>query len=200
LPAKTFAVPFIASEGQLPHQVRFSAGTFAGTVHVMEDGELVYTLRRSDPDRGRTPVVVHEQLAGLSGGSVTGGERSPTAVVSFPGNPSTWQGNIPAFTSVDMGTTETGVRLEMRASARNVEKLFHLPAGADAQDIRVDVFAAFPATAGAYDDTFADGGADWDVAHAISVEFRGVWVGGVTQSTDFPTTVGASRTERARGK
>ncbi len=43
---KKLHVPFIANEGQADEQVKYYAKTFAGSVFVTKDGEIVYSLRR----------------------------------------------------------------------------------------------------------------------------------------------------------
>ena len=47
-------IPFLANEGQVDAHVAYYAPTFAGTVFVTRQGELVYTLRGAEP-RLRAP-------------------------------------------------------------------------------------------------------------------------------------------------
>src|SRR3989339_716056 len=47
---QTIQIPFVANNGQVDKQVKFYANTFGGTVFVTKDGEIVYSLPKSEND------------------------------------------------------------------------------------------------------------------------------------------------------
>ena len=45
---QSIQIPFVANNGQVDKQVKFYANTFGGTVFVTKDGEIVYSLPKSE--------------------------------------------------------------------------------------------------------------------------------------------------------
>lgn len=137
------SIPFVENVGQAPDAVRFTAQTFAGSVAVTAAGDLVYTLPGGRRDDRRAAVTLRERIAGAAVPEVTGSERAPTRVSVFRGrDPARWRSGVPSWASVSVARPGTGVDLEVRASARNVEKVFRLDAGADPAALRVEVAGA----------------------------------------------------------
>jgi len=139
-------VPFIANAGQADPAVAYYASTPAGTVFVTREGRVVYSLpagRASGPG-ARTR---HERSGWSLTEKVVGGRARPkgsepaSARVSyFVGNdPARWRSGLPTFEGVSLGEVWPGIRLELRAHGKNVEKLFTVEPGADASRIRVRV-------------------------------------------------------------
>src|SRR5207249_4817917 len=99
------------------------------------------------------PVVVTSSLsgAGSAGWSLTetpvGGKASPmgsqrayTRVSYFVGNdPSRWRSSLDTFERVSLGEVWPGIRLELRARGKNVEKLFRVEPSGDPSRIRIRV-------------------------------------------------------------
>lgn len=139
----SLSIPFV-EEGCGPDgEVRFAASTFAGAVHVTRRGELVYRLPVGGRGAARERVVVRESVAGAGAPVVSGGERSPTRVGLFRGSdPAGWRSDVPAWNSVSIARPRSGTSVEVRAGARNVEKLFRFDAGADPAALRVEVRGA----------------------------------------------------------
>ena len=161
-------IPFIANAGQTDPRVAYYAQTFAGTVFVTRDGRIVYSLpgeksaasnwrrvpcRTGGPCGRPPPVVVTSSLsgAGSAGWSLTetpvGGKASPmgsqrayTRVSYFVGNdPSRWRSSLDTFERVSLGEVWPGIRLELRARGKNVEKLFRVEPSGDPSRIRIRV-------------------------------------------------------------
>jgi hypothetical protein len=159
-------VPFIANEGQANATVAYYAATFAGSVFVTRDGEIVYAL----PARG-APAPVDNATASASqkrgassshqhprasedGWSITetvvGGtarpaarERAATAVSYFVGDDARrWASSLPTFERISLGEVWPGISVDLQAHGRNVEKLFTILPGADPSRIRMAVAGA----------------------------------------------------------
>ncbi|MEO7862845.1 MAG: hypothetical protein ABIU05_20885, partial [Nitrospirales bacterium] len=145
-------IPFIANAGQTDPAVAYYAQTFAGTVFVTRDGKIVYSL---PGEKASTPGErVPDQRATSGGWSLTetfiGGRARPSegapaaAQVSyFLGNdPARWRNGLPTFDGVSLGQVWPGIRLDLRAHGKNVEKLFTVEPGADPSRIRMSVAGA----------------------------------------------------------
>ncbi|MGH9317456.1 MAG: hypothetical protein ACRD1P_10140, partial [Thermoanaerobaculia bacterium] len=132
------SIPFIGNQGQSDPRVAFYASTFAGTVYVTRQGEIVYSLPAttediegsSGPGAGvaRTAVgagwsLTETPVAGRAW--VTAEERAGAQVNYFIGNDrSRWRSGIATYETVGLGEVWPGVRLSLRAHGDNVEKLF----------------------------------------------------------------------------
>ncbi len=156
-------VPFIENRGQVHPAVAFYARTFAGTVFVTHAGEIVYALSAAqEPDapllpRERSTVCFHtgsrgqdsapepvlalrETLVGANPQPIRGLRPSDTVVNVFKGNdPKRWQAGLRVFEAVDLGEVWPGVRLELVARGRNVEKRFTVAPGASPDVIRIQI-------------------------------------------------------------
>ncbi len=163
-------VPFIENRGQVDPAVAFYARTFAGTVFVTHAGEVVYALPAAQEpdadaplaprergsvcfaslDRGREngpePVLaLRETLVGARPQPVRGLRPSDTVVNVFKGNdPKRWQSGLRVFEAVDLGEVWPGVRLELVARGKNVEKRFTVAPGASPDVIRIRVDGGAP--------------------------------------------------------
>ena len=132
-------VPFIENRGQVESkEVRFYAKTFGGTIFVEQSGVLTYHLPASD----KKGVVIKEILT-QKGIKVKGLEPSPTRVNYFIGNDkSNWRTNIPTYGSISLGEISRGIELKLKAYGNNVEKLFTVSPGGDAQAMRIKMRGA----------------------------------------------------------
>jgi hypothetical protein len=164
------SVPFVPNGGQWDRRAAFAAHTFAGTLFVTTDGQLVYRLpgkEEAEPPTelppaadvaagagktsslaprarrvripggvltetlvdagGRahalTPLGRHAQRAGVSYFIGDGASRLPDPLV--------------AFEQVALGDVEPGIAVHLRATGRNVEKIFTIAPHRDPGTIRV---------------------------------------------------------------
>jgi hypothetical protein len=128
------SVPFVQNHGQHPPAVRFHAQTLGGSVFVLDDGTLRYALPHAD---GTDGWAIDERIAGENV-EVLPGAKAGTRFSSFMGNdPAAWRSGLPCFETVLLRGVAPGIAVELRASGRNVEKVFTVSPGADAADIRI---------------------------------------------------------------
>jgi hypothetical protein len=114
-------LPFIANEGQVDARVAYYAPTFAGTLFVTQQGEIVYALSgpRTDAkrDRGRSSSNPGWSLTEtLSGGRArpVAQDRSTAGVSSFLGHhPAHWRAAVPTWEH------QTGVPVPGRPGPRD---------------------------------------------------------------------------------
>ncbi|MCX5847326.1 MAG: SBBP repeat-containing protein [Deltaproteobacteria bacterium] len=138
---KGLHIPFIANMGQIDEAVAFYAKTFGGTVFVTRDGDIIYSLPKTDR-KGKVVGgwVLKEEFEGSAIKHVTAEEKSPTAVSCFRGNdPSTWRGNVATYQLVNLGEVYKGIEVKLKAYGNNVEKLFYVKPGSRPDQIRVSV-------------------------------------------------------------
>ena len=143
-------VPFVANAGQTDPAVAYYAPSLAGTVFVTRQGEIVYSLLG-----GRASASGARAREKTSGGwslteTVVGGRARPNGseptsigVSYFMGNdPARWRSGLATFEGVSLGDVWPGIRLDLRAQGKNVEKLFTIEPGADPARIRVRISGA----------------------------------------------------------
>ncbi|HEY8240541.1 MAG TPA: hypothetical protein VIH35_03800, partial [Kiritimatiellia bacterium] len=131
------SVPFVLNEGSHPSAVRFYAQTFGGTVFVTEHGTIRYALPRADRTGGS---VLDEQFVGAHVSNIEAGMPSSVRLSVFIGNdPSKWRSSAPCFDGVSLGEVYDGIRVDLRAYGKNVEKLFTVAPGAKADRIAVRI-------------------------------------------------------------
>lgn len=130
-------LPFIENIGQLnDNNIAFYVKTFAGTFYVTTGGKLVYIL----PDTNGEICMLTENLQGVSVSNVIGQDKVATKVSHFKGKDSARRTkNIPTYNIVHLGEIYAGIELELKAYGNNVEKLFHVKPGADADKIRISM-------------------------------------------------------------
>ena len=153
-------VPFMGNGGQADARVAFYAQTFAGTVFVTKKGEIVYSLpgpakecEEKGPGGGvprqRSAAERHEP--GWTMVERFGGGRprphaeapSPTNVSSFVGtDPGRWRPQVQTYGGVHLGEVWPGIEVSLRASGRNVEKVYRVGPGVSAKQIRMEVAGA----------------------------------------------------------
>lgn len=136
----TAPMPFLANQGELSDDaVRYYVHTFAGSLFVTRDGQLVYAVPQRAGDEAAT-WAFRETFAGSQPISPAGDARSPVRVSTFKGpDPTAWHSAVPAYDTVDVGEAFPGVRVSLRAAGSSVEKLFHVAPGGDVGDIDIAV-------------------------------------------------------------
>ncbi len=159
-------MPFIANNGQLDETVKFYAKTFAGSVFVTNDGEIVYSLPAAtdcksqnvasekfpSTKRGQGGVesetcnpqlrglILKEEFVGEKINEIKGESQSVTKVNYFKGNdPSQWKTNVSTYELVNLGEVYEGIGLSLKAYGNNVEKLFYVKPGANPEQIKIRV-------------------------------------------------------------
>jgi hypothetical protein len=143
------SIPFVPNAGRFPGEVKFSAGLFCGSFFVT-DKNLTYSLDSlslpsANSSAGKDGVIVFKEafLDGVNRPillSPQGEKKAVTKVSYFQGDdPRQWQSNISTYSSVSIGMVYPGIVAKLRATGKNVEKLFILYPGADAEAIRIRV-------------------------------------------------------------
>jgi hypothetical protein len=156
----SMAVPFTPNAGRFPEQVKFQAPLPSGSFYLTEDSLFYSFLKKEKPelkkgvDHGNAELIAfREILVDEKGRPVrlkpAGEKKSLTRVSYFRGNdPSGWKTGLTTYNTVSLGEICPGVELKVRASARNVEKVFHLAPGASPENIRIKVEGVKYITAG----------------------------------------------------
>jgi hypothetical protein len=159
-------IPFVANSGQTDSAVAYYAPTFAGTVFVTRDGQIVYSLPGEkaspsrdrqivdSPPRGRTLASSSRSPRRKNGWSLTetvvGGRARPsgsykasTEVSYFLGNdPARWRSGLPTFEGISLGEVWPRISLDLKAHGNNVEKIFTVLPGGDPSRIRMRLAGA----------------------------------------------------------
>lgn len=137
-------IPFMENQGQIMAKgVRYYAKTSGGTLLVVQDGQLVYALAKSDPENGVRGGAIRESFVGASVSEVRGEGEARTRVNYLKGkDPSEWKRNIPAYNVVSLGEVYDGIELRLKAYGNKVEKLFYLQPGASPERIRARIEGA----------------------------------------------------------
>lgn len=143
---------WIPNRGQVDGRILFYTNTFAGTVAVLGDGRVMYTLRQAEHiatsrDKGRSKIAhrvpvrlwtVYEQL---NGGRIEPrglGETSTVVNWLRGSDPSSWRLNLPSYAAVDLGEVWSGVRVELRVNERDVERIFTVLPSTPVDSIRIE--------------------------------------------------------------
>lgn len=142
----TARVPFIQNQGQLAHQqVRFYARMFAGTVFVTDQNQLVYALpqqqRANNKQQLAAPVwSFSERFINARQTQPQGEQASEVRVSQYKGNqPDRWKQQLATWNGLNLGELYPGIRVNLQAAGNNVEKLFHVAPGADANLINIAI-------------------------------------------------------------
>ena len=138
-------MPFIANEGQISaKQVKYYAKTFAGTLYVTEQGELVYALpHRSADKKNSAGWGLKEYLVGDVNIALQALDRSKTKFNYYIGNdPAKWKTNIATYNELSLGEVYAGIDLRLRAYGSNVEKIFTLSPGKTPEVIKLKMEGA----------------------------------------------------------
>jgi len=143
-------LPFVENVGQSDPHVAYYAPTFAGTVFVTRDGELVYALpapragtswRAGAHGPGGGWTLTESFVEGRA--SPVAREPAPTHVSLFRGNdPARWQPQVATYADVDLGAVWPGIGVKLKAYGKRVEKVFTVEPGAAPETIRVRIAGA----------------------------------------------------------
>ena len=116
----------------------FRAPIPGGGAFVTPQGELVYS--QLDGCDGAWSMV--ERFVGGGAQAVGEGETGSTVSRFVGTDPGAWTEAAPTFARVDLGRVWPGIRVDLAARERNVEKRFHVQPGASCDTIRIEVVGA----------------------------------------------------------
>lgn len=140
-------VAFVPNAGRHDARVAFSAATFAGTLFVTREGELVYTLPPAsvvDPRGWQTHLrwsLTERFVAGVP--RPAPGARAVTRVSHFDSNRVTGASqSLPTYAEISLGEVWPGVDVRLSRTGPDVEKIYTLAPGISPSRIRMDVAGA----------------------------------------------------------
>lgn len=140
-------IPFIENQGQIKDKtVRFYADTFAGTVFITDQGEVVYDIMRP---KGKGQVSetnrfapIRESLVGQARHEIKGSKGYSTKVNYYLGDKENWRTNIRTWQEVSLGEIYKGIELILKANRKNIEKFFTIHPQGRVADIRLKIDGA----------------------------------------------------------
>ncbi len=125
------SVPFVPNQGQWDPRAAFAAQTFAGTVFVTTEGEMVYSLRgkRSESGTRSAGIALTESLINdkrqLLKAVPAGFRPQETKISYFIGNDTNKHREaLPSYERVNLGEMYPGINVQLRATGNNIEKIF----------------------------------------------------------------------------
>jgi len=159
--AASIAVPFVKNVGQFNVEVKYAVDLFAGRFFLTSK-ELVYSLRQRGKDKtihsdkfklntkikrenvSDKGLVFREYFVDKKGARIhfkSKGEQQAETVVSYfrGNNPSKWRSNVASYQSISLGQVYPGVEVKLKASGKNVEKIFYVSPQSNVDDIKIGV-------------------------------------------------------------
>ncbi len=159
--AAAITIPFVKNVGQFQNEVTYAADLFAGRFF-LTNKELVYTLhkpgenvhiqpgkrgqgtdikKRSASGKG---LVFKEFFVDQKGAKIdftSAGEGQTETIVSYfkGGDPSRWRNGVASYQGVSLGRVYPNVEVKLKASNRNVEKVFYVSPRGEVDAIRIGV-------------------------------------------------------------
>src|SRR3989442_11951312 len=110
------AVPFVPNAGQWDGRVAFAAQTFGGTLFVTGSGRIVLrTLTETLVDEVGRALPLTPRAVGLRDGKVS---------YAIGADESKHRDALPTYERIELGDVVRGIRVQLRASGANVEKIF----------------------------------------------------------------------------
>ena len=131
-------IPFIQNHGQQHDDVAYYAKTFAGTVFVNKQGELIYSLPINKTDRTQA-WVIKESLLSTEKVSPEAGKSAAANINYYVGDKRKWKSSVSSFESVKLKNAYPGIDVQLQAKSANFEKLFYVQPHANAEQIRLQV-------------------------------------------------------------
>ncbi len=130
-------IPFIANSGQTDANVAFYAQTFAGTVFITKQNDIVYKI--SDLKENNAGIVaLKESFEGRNNAVGEGVNLYPAKVSYFKGKDrSKWVNNIETYEIIHFKELYQGIDLKLKAYGKNVEKFFCVKPSGEPEKIRV---------------------------------------------------------------
>jgi len=134
-----FSLPFVPNEGRHDSRVKFSTQLFCGDFFITED-ELTYCVIG---DKNKASVI-RESFLDIKGEVISFSpaplEEARAKVSYFIGDdPEKWQAGTSTYKTVSLGNVYPGIKIELKADTKNVEKIFYISPGSTPEDIRIQV-------------------------------------------------------------
>lgn len=125
-------LPFIANTGQTDPAIRFYAQTFSGGVAVTQTGDLLYRFPETNAKAGLTVI---ERFA--QGKIAPKGADAQISQVSYIKNQAgkAVSQQAQTYNKIDLGEVFKGINVTLSAHGNNVEKIYTLAPGANADNI-----------------------------------------------------------------
>lgn len=130
-------IPFIKNQGQTHSDVAFYAKTFAGTVFVDKQGEIIYSLPLDKAKK--QGWVFREKLLNTSDIEPKANKVSSSKINYFTGDKSSWRSNLATYQSIRFDNAYPGVDVKLQAKANNIEKLFYIAPNANPSQIKLEI-------------------------------------------------------------
>ncbi|HWI55423.1 MAG TPA: SBBP repeat-containing protein, partial [Desulfobacteria bacterium] len=137
---------FAANIGQKGDKVSYYADLPIGTMFVSREGELVYSLFKTDTNSTTEdkPTLqgwtLKETLVNANKIKTQGQKELKARVNYFIGNnQAKWQREIKTYGGLSLGEVYPGIEVSLSINDNNVEKIFKVLPGADAGQIRVQI-------------------------------------------------------------
>ena len=138
----SLTIPFIENRWQISKEVQYYARTFAGTVFVTKDCELLYSLPKIE-EKTVKGWTIKEHFIGSSQASVKGENKALTKVSYSKGkDTSKWRSDIPTFNDVGIKSLYKGIDLKLKVYGKNVEKCFYVNVGTNPEKIKIKIEGA----------------------------------------------------------
>ncbi|OOP56995.1 MAG: hypothetical protein AYP45_06130 [Candidatus Brocadia carolinensis] len=104
---------------------------------------VIYAIRQPEFQAQKTGVALKEELVGRKVNRIAGMDKAVARVSYFKGNdPSKWKQGISTYDIVTLGEVYTGIDVTLKAYGDNVEKLFCVKPGANADQIKIQLSGA----------------------------------------------------------
>jgi len=159
--AASISIPFVKNVGQFAGEVSYAADLFAGRFF-LTNKEIVYTLHKPGENAHIQPgkrgletdakkrsvsgksLVFREFFVNQKGAKIdftSAGEGQTETVVSyFRGSDSSrWRSGVASYHGVSLGEIYPSIEVKLKASGRNVEKIFYVSPSGDVDSIKIGV-------------------------------------------------------------
>lgn len=132
-------IPFVQNTGQTHAQVGFYAKTFAGTTYVTRNGELVYEFPSQNGKSGWT--LIERFTQGKPNATGAEANNSKVSYIQNQAGKAVTE-NVQTYNKLDLGEVFDGIYVDLVAHGNNVEKVYTVTVGADANDIKMQISGA----------------------------------------------------------
>ncbi|MCD4747678.1 MAG: SBBP repeat-containing protein [Bacteroidales bacterium] len=138
-------IPWIKNIGQQHKDVAYYTKTFAGTVFITKQGEIVYNISVDSTSSYalRETFIRNKTLKILETFKISAENSSQIRVNYFKGNDkSKWQNNIQTYKTLNLGEIWKGIEVKLNVYGSNIEKLFYVKPGSHPEQIKLKLQGA----------------------------------------------------------
>jgi hypothetical protein len=134
-------IPFLENQGEIKDaSVKYYARTLGAGFFITKDGQIAYSLTKSDEGKGVKILTTKESMTGVFPFVAKSEETSTVKINEFIGNePGAWRIDIPGYNQISLGEVWSGIELELRAYGGGLEKIFSVKPKAAPETIRLTV-------------------------------------------------------------